>query len=118
MSASGGSERPIYVVNEFASVRVRKVHTRNGERLEIAALTSGSERRIMLDALVLESLTWRSVLELGQGLRTPFGPVHGDDTLNEGISDGGPDGVVPGGSDAPGAGLPRTDGAGVNGRPR
>lgn len=79
MSASVDSEQPIYLVNEFASVRVRKVHTRNGERLEIAALTSGRERRIMLDALVLESLTWRSVLELGQGLRTPFGPVHGDD---------------------------------------
>jgi hypothetical protein len=65
-------ECEIYVVNEFAAVRVRKIATRGGERLEIASLTT--DRVIRLDALVLESLTWRSVLELGEGLRTPFGP--------------------------------------------
>ncbi len=62
----------IVVTNEFASVVVRKVLTRNGERLEIAAPSSG--RSIRLDALVLESLTWSNSLELGKGLRTPFGP--------------------------------------------
>lgn len=60
------------VTNEFTSVRVRKVQTGNGERLEIESLRL--PHAIRLDALVLESLTWRSVLELGDGLRSPFGP--------------------------------------------
>ena len=60
------------VTNEFTSVRIRKVQTGNGERLEIESLRL--PHTIRLDALVLESLTWRSVLELGDGLRSPFGP--------------------------------------------
>jgi hypothetical protein len=82
MSAGTTGDEPIYIVNEFASVRVRKIRTRNGERLEIAALTGGRKRRILLDALVLESLTWRSVLELGGGLQTPFGPLSGEQPGN------------------------------------
>lgn len=69
-------EGEIVVTNEFASVVVRKLSTRNGERLEIASPSSG--RSVRLDALVLESLTWSDPLELGKGLRTPFGP-DGDD---------------------------------------
>jgi hypothetical protein len=60
------------VTNEFTSVRVRKIRTGNGERLEIESLRL--PHSIRLDALVLESLTWRSVLELGRGLETPLGP--------------------------------------------
>jgi hypothetical protein len=62
----------IVVSNEFATVVVRKVLTRNGERLEITSPTGG--RSVRLDALVLESLTWSDPLELGRGLTTPFGP--------------------------------------------
>lgn len=66
----------LVITNEFATVVVRKVQTRNGERLEITAPSSG--RRVRLDALVLESLTWSDPLELGRGLATPFGPQPGD----------------------------------------
>jgi hypothetical protein len=63
------------VSNEFATVAVHKVRTRTGERLEVRSLRPGG-RSIRLDALVLESLTWRTVLEVGEeGLRTPFGPT-------------------------------------------
>ena len=40
------------IANEFTGVRVRKVRTRNGERLEIAVPKSGY--RILLDAMQLE----------------------------------------------------------------
>ena len=70
------SDSEIVVTNEFATVVVRKVQTRNGERLEISS--PGSGRSVRLDALVLESLTWSDPLELGKGLRTPFGPQAGD----------------------------------------
>ena len=69
----------LLIQNEFTSVRVRKIRTRNGERLEISSLRV--PHTIRLDALVLESLTWRDVLELGSGLETPFGP--GNRTLRE-----------------------------------
>ena len=62
----------IVVSNEFAAVIVRKVSTRNGERLEIRSL--GQDRSIRLDALALEALTWSSPLQVGEGLQTPFGP--------------------------------------------
>lgn len=68
-------DEPVIVVsNEFAAVAVRKVATRNGERLEIRSL--GQERTIRLDALALEALTWSDALRVGQGLETPFGPEH------------------------------------------
>ena len=62
------------VANEFTSVRVRKVRTRNGEVIEISSARVPSTVR--LDALVLESLTWRTQEDLARGLRTPFGPEH------------------------------------------
>jgi hypothetical protein len=48
-------EEPIEIANEFALVRVRKVHTPNGERLEIEAPRRGG-RLIRLDPLELESI--------------------------------------------------------------
>jgi len=42
------------VANEYAYVRMRKVFTRNGERLQIAAPLSGAV--IRLDAVLLEML--------------------------------------------------------------
>lgn len=43
--------------NEFALVRIRKILTRNGERLEIEAPKLGHV--IRLDAVALEALTWQ-----------------------------------------------------------
>jgi hypothetical protein len=63
---------PIIVSNEFASVAIRKVTTRNGERLEIRSM--GHEHSIRLDALALEALTWSDPLQVGKGLETPHGP--------------------------------------------
>lgn len=62
----------IVVSNEFATVTVRKVHTRNGERLEIRS--AAQERSIRLDAIALEALTWSNPLQVGEGLVTPLGP--------------------------------------------
>ena len=79
-----GDERvgaEIVVSNEFATVVVRKILTRNGERLEIASPTTG--RVVRLDALVLESFTWSDPLTLGKGLRTPLGPQAGDTPAEE-----------------------------------
>lgn len=58
------------IANEFARVWVRKVHTRNGVRLEISSprLDSG----IQLDAVLLESLTWQTDETLATFLSTPF----------------------------------------------
>lgn len=72
MSDSSAEESILVIANEFAAVSVRKVLTRNGERLEISSL--GHESSILLDAITLEALTWSSTLEVGQGLETPFGP--------------------------------------------
>jgi hypothetical protein len=48
-------EETIEIANEFAVVHVRKVHTLNGERLEIEAPRRGG-RLIRLDPLELESI--------------------------------------------------------------
>ena len=64
-------EGELRISNEFTSVRLRKVLTRNGEILEISA--GQVDRTVRLDALVLESLTWRSDEDLAKGLETPFG---------------------------------------------
>lgn len=47
-------EEAIEIANEFAFVHVRKVHTRNGERLEIESPRRGS--LIRLDPLELEAI--------------------------------------------------------------
>lgn len=46
------------VVNEFAAVRVRRVRSRNGERLEIHS--PRFEKTVRLDATVLEALSWQT----------------------------------------------------------
>lgn len=65
----------IEVTNEFAAISIRKVCTRNGERLEITAPRLGY--RILLDALALESLTWQTMETFSRFLETPFGPIQG-----------------------------------------
>jgi len=66
-------EDPVLISNEFAVVRVRKVYTRNGERLEIVAPKLGHV--IRLDPLELESLTWQDHAYFSQLLRSPLGPA-------------------------------------------
>ena len=48
---------PIIIANEFVDVEVRRVHTRNGVRLEIYSPRRGT--RVRLDAMVLDALTWQ-----------------------------------------------------------
>jgi hypothetical protein len=62
----------IEIANEFAMIQVRKIHTRNGAQLEISA--PKQERRIRLDPLELESLTWQTSETFTSFLSTPFGP--------------------------------------------
>jgi hypothetical protein len=71
-SGQPGQPGEILVANEFAAVVVRKVATRNGERLEIRSL--GKDTVVRLDAIALEALTWSSALEVGRALEEPLGP--------------------------------------------
>ncbi len=48
---------PLVIGNEFVDVEVRRVHTRNGVRLEIHSPRRGTTVR--LDAMVLDALTWQ-----------------------------------------------------------
>jgi hypothetical protein len=82
--AADGEERPdgdaeveveFTLVNEFGFVRVRKLRTRNGERLEVEAPRLG--HTIRLDALAAEGLSWQSPETISSWLETPFGPEHG-----------------------------------------
>jgi hypothetical protein len=66
-----GSE-PMEIANEYARVRVRRVETRNGARLEIVAPHLG--RGIRLCPLELETLTWQTHDTFSDFLATPFGP--------------------------------------------
>lgn len=72
MERSNVEDGYIEIANEFALARVRKVHTRNGERLEISAPKQSS--KILLDPLELESLTWQTPEVFAGFLTTPFGP--------------------------------------------
>lgn len=72
---AGAFDDGLVIANEFAAVVVRKVATRNGERLEIRSL--GKDTVIRLDAMALEALTWSSTLEVGSALETPLGPEAG-----------------------------------------
>ncbi|GAB2785348.1 dihydrodiol dehydrogenase [Streptomyces daliensis] len=65
-------EGPAFQIsNEFATIRLRKVHTRNGERVEIVAPRRGL--RILLDAVELESLTWQTPETFSGFLRASIG---------------------------------------------
>ncbi len=66
----------IIISNEFASVEVRKVATRNGERLQIRSL--GKQTSVRLDAIALEALTWSDAIEVGMALENPLGPETGE----------------------------------------
>ena len=59
------------LVNEFAEVRVRKVFTHNGERLEISSARLG--HRVRLDPLECEALTWQTPEFFSRLLEQPYG---------------------------------------------
>jgi hypothetical protein len=65
-------DEPVELANEYATVQVRRVHTRNGVRLEIVSPQLG--RAIRLCPLELEALTWQTHETFSEMLRTPFGP--------------------------------------------
>ncbi len=60
--------------NEFASVVVERVRTRNGVRLRIFVPSSG--REILLCPLELEALTWADPGLFSRLLATPHGPAE------------------------------------------
>lgn len=66
----------IRIANEFADVTIRKVGTRNGERLEITASKRGYT--IQLDAVQLESLTWQRPETFSSFLRSSIGREDAD----------------------------------------
>lgn len=73
--------KKIRISNEFASVLVSKVNTRNGERLMIESPKLGYW--IALDPLELESLTWQETKVFSKFLETPHGPGHPIDRKRE-----------------------------------
>jgi hypothetical protein len=58
--------------NEFATVCIRTVETRNGIRLEISSPKLRTS--IRLDPVALESLTWQTMETFSKFLESPFGP--------------------------------------------
>jgi hypothetical protein len=67
------ADRDFELSNEYATVRVRRVYTRNGVRLELTSVKLGTT--IRLDPLALESLTWQTGETFSRFLRQPFGPA-------------------------------------------
>lgn len=69
-SAGGSSPdgAPVVIANEFVDVEVRRVHTRNGVRLEIFSPRRGTSVR--LDAMVLDCLTWQPPQVFSELLRS------------------------------------------------
>jgi hypothetical protein len=65
------------IVNEFAVAWVRKVRTRNGERLEIHSPRFGYTLR--LDAVALEALSWQTPEATSKMLTHPLGPEEDDE---------------------------------------
>ncbi|ADG07538.1 dihydrodiol dehydrogenase [Kyrpidia tusciae DSM 2912] len=63
---------PIEIGNEFALVRIRKINTKHGLRLEITSPKLGYQ--IRLDPLELECLTWQTHDTFAKLLQHPYGP--------------------------------------------
>jgi hypothetical protein len=72
MTASGPS---FSVENEYATVLISRVETSRGDRLEIFVPKSG--RRVLLDAVQLESLSWQEESFFSELLRGSVGPPEG-----------------------------------------
>ena len=79
----GHADAPVRISNEFTSVEVRRVTTRNGELLEVRSLKLGFVVR--LDPLELEALSWQEPVTFSRLLETPYGPE--DDTFVRPLTD-------------------------------
>ncbi|MBS1888199.1 MAG: dihydrodiol dehydrogenase [Actinobacteria bacterium] len=66
----------IEIGNEFAAVQVRKVLTRNGARLEVRS--PKRELSVLLDATVLDGLTWQTAESLSLMMKEPLEPLRPD----------------------------------------
>ena len=75
-TAEGKTDGQISIGNEFTNVELRKVLTRNGERVEIFSPRMGYA--IRLDPLELESLTWQDARTFSRLLESPYGPEEED----------------------------------------
>lgn len=74
--AEGNTDGQISIGNEFTNIELRKVLTRNGERVEISSPRLGYA--IRLDPLELESLTWQDARTFSLLLKSPYGPEEED----------------------------------------
>lgn len=83
-SSSLGTD-PVSLSDDVHTVEIRKVITRNGERLEIA--TVDTTNRIQIDPLGLESLSWQHPRELAQLLRSEYMPSHDNTESGSVIND-------------------------------
>ena len=72
-AAEAKADGQISIGNEFTHIELRKVFTRNGERVEISSPRLGYA--IRLDPLELESLTWQDAHTFSLLLETPYGPA-------------------------------------------
>lgn len=72
---------PIGIANEFTGVVVRKVMTRNGERLELTTPKSGY--RVLLDAMQLEIISTLTPEKFSELFARRFGS-HSDDDAGQG----------------------------------
>ena len=73
-SPAGADDEPVIELgNEFAEIRVRKVHTRNGARLLISSPRSG--QWVALCPLQLEALTWQTDEVFSAMVGHPYGPL-------------------------------------------
>ena len=68
VGSTSADGEPIVIANEFVDVEVRRVHTRNGVRLEIHSPRRGTT--IRLDAMVLDALTWQDPEVFSEMLRS------------------------------------------------
>lgn len=66
-------ERRLVVGNEFAEVSVERLDTRNGARLVLRSIRTGTE--IALCPLELEALTRQNVATFSAMIGTPGGPL-------------------------------------------
>jgi hypothetical protein len=63
----------IEIGNEFATALVRRVQTPNGARLEIRS--PKRELSVLLDATILDGLTWQTPESFSLFLETPLEPL-------------------------------------------
>ena len=74
----------IEISNKNAVVLVRKVRTRNGVRLEI--YSPETDRRVYLDPLLIESLSWQTAETFSDTLQDPPENSHAEEVEERRVS--------------------------------